>query len=454
MRVFDHLALAVRNLWRRKLRSLLTITAVVIGAVSVIIMLSLVLGAKRTMVKQMESIGALKLVTVSGDPNAESSDNLFNTNVSNDPEVKKLDARALAAVRAISNVEGVTPVLPVWVRSLKHESSDKKTWANILGVDPAARVFDVPLAAGRPLRSGDMAQIVLGDRARRQLGGKPASDLIGSEVRLVVDGWNYYNEWTENPPMPGPDGKSDDLGTVSRTIPARIVGVAAPGMNDDSNFVTLAWARKLMTMRRWEFDGDKQRMQIVRDDMVARQGYASIMVRAKSTEHVAGVASAAARMGYGVVTAQEMLDGIGKIFLILGVIAGAIGGIALLVACIGIINTMLMSTYERVREIGVMRACGATRATVRRLFTIEAGLIGLIGGAVALGASYALAQIANVLINRFATQQNIKISDVMTFPLWLIAGVLGLTALVGLAAGVYPARRAARLDPVVALRFE
>ena len=193
---------------------------------------------------------------------------------------------------------------------------------------------------------------------------------------------------------------------------------------------------------------------LVKTNQYAERGYGAAIAKADNTDNVKSVGDALKKMGYGVTTAQDMLDGISKMFLALSIVFGVIGGISLFVAAIGIINTMAMAIYERTREIGVMRACGATKSTVRRLFTFEAALLGFLGGAIGLAVSYGIAQLGNVLADHFATSLNIPIKGLLTFPLWLILGALAFTTIVGFLAGVFPAMRAARLDPVEALRYE
>jgi putative ABC transport system permease protein len=135
-------------------------------------------------------------------------------------------------------------------------------------------------------------------------------------------------------------------------------------------------------------------------------------------------------------------------------VLGGIGGIALVVAAVGVVNTMVMSILERTREIGVMRAVGARRSTVSRLFTFEAGLLGFFGGIIGLVIGYAAVLVANPLVNKQLQGNNIQSSNIIGLPLWLILGVVGLTTVIGILAGLYPARRAAKLDPVEALHYE
>jgi len=177
-------------------------------------------------------------------------------------------------------------------------------------------------------------------------------------------------------------------------------------------------------------------------------------LKTDTTDTVKEVADAITKMGYGVSTAQDMLDQMNQMLLAIGAVLGAIGGISLFVAAIGIINTMVMAGYERIREIGVMRACGATRKTIRRLFTFEAALLGFFGGIFGLTLSYGIGFAANLIADRYASSIDLPFDQVASFPWWLIVGVLTFSTIIGLLSGLGPAIRSSRLNPVDALRYE
>jgi putative ABC transport system permease protein len=155
----------------------------------------------------------------------------------------------------------------------------------------------------------------------------------------------------------------------------------------------------------------------------------------------------------GTITSTDVLGIIGTIFGIIQAILSAFGLIALGVASLSIVNTLIMSVYERTREIGVMKAVGASKGTIRILFTAEGAAIGLLGGAIGVAIAYVL----GFAIDRIARATVLK--DFQTFnisvsPWWLIVGVIALTTGIAVLAALYPAHRAAGLDPIESLRYE
>lgn len=472
MKFLDYIKISFKNITRQKARTILTVLAIVIGAMSVIIMVSLVVSAKKVMIKQLESIGALTLVTVSGNPDMERGGNLLDANSGGDAsDGKKLDDTVLQELKNMNHVEDVTPAASIWAKSMKLEGQEKKTWPSILAYDVETNVLDLPVLHGRKLQKGDMDKIVVGVDVLKKFGyeDKP-QDAIGKNMVFILDG-NMTPDWgplPEKPPMNQDKDWWDEQSKKTKEIKAEIVGVVSGGMDSNQSFVSLDWARKMQTQVRWEYDeeaGKKFREQgvdtgrmdfqkIYKEDMIAKNGYATILLKADSTKNVAILGEEIKKKGYGVATAEDIIEEMGKIFTVLGIISGTIGGIALFVAAIGIINTMIMAIYERTREIGVMRACGATKSTIRRLFTFEAALFGFFGGLVGLLVSFGLAKIGNIIFDKIAASESLPVSDFISFPLWLIVGVVAFTTFVGFLSGLYPAHRAAKLDPVEALRYE
>lgn len=466
MRFFDYIKLAFKNLTRQKVRSFLTIIAITVGSLSLILMTSLIISVHQSLIEQFEQFGAFDLVTVIKDPNSVDNNSLLQS--SGDPsEGKKIDEATLSAVKKIDHVIGATPVANNFgVSTMKLEGQDKKTWAAITAYDPNNDVFDLPIAFGRKLKSTDLDKIVIGNRFAEEMGYNGRSkDLLGKKVLLNYRWGGGAPDWgalPEKPPLNASQEWYEKKQGKGIDIPAEVVGVTSSGALDDgTSYITLAWGRRLSTNVSWQHQPcqrDKpctDTLVLTKEDNLARQGYSTIVLKVDSRDTIQVVADAVKKLGYGANTAQKMLEQINKILFVVGIVLSVIGGISLFVATIGIVNTMIMATYERTREIGVWRACGATRATVRHMFTIEAGLLGFLGGIFGMVISFGLGQIAGLIARGHAASLgSLPITNLGHFPIWLITSVITFTTLLGILAGLVPAIRAARLNPVEALRYE
>jgi putative ABC transport system permease protein len=182
--------------------------------------------------------------------------------------------------------------------------------------------------------------------------------------------------------------------------------------------------------------------------------YNALYVRAKKMTDVEPIREEIEAMGFGVFSITDQLKEIKRGFLILDTALGAIGTIALIVAALGIINTMIMSILERTREIGIMKAIGGSENEIKGIFLIESGCIGILGGMFGLFLGWIVTRIANVVANFYLSKEGAPYIDFFYIPLWLILGALVFSILVSLIAGLYPASRAARIDPVKALRHD
>jgi ABC-type antimicrobial peptide transport system permease subunit len=150
----------------------------------------------------------------------------------------------------------------------------------------------------------------------------------------------------------------------------------------------------------------------------------------------------------------DSLEGIESQSLMIQMVLGGIGAITLLVASIGIANTMIMSIYERTREIGVMKVVGAGGGDIQTLFLMEAGLIGFFGGVVGVAASFGISQVINFFVADRYMSIGQEPMDVSVIPFWLAVFALAFAFFIGIVAGWFPARRATRLSPIVAIRNE
>jgi putative ABC transport system permease protein len=184
------------------------------------------------------------------------------------------------------------------------------------------------------------------------------------------------------------------------------------------------------------------------------EGNESFYVRTRDVEDVTPVREAVEEMGFGVLAIVDQLDEIKQSFLIMDALLGAVGTIALFVAALGIINTMVTSILERTREIGVMKAIGGSETDIRWIFFSEAATIGFLGGAFGLALGWAVTRVANAVANHYLRPQGVPEVELFYMPVWLVLGAMAFSVGVSLLAGLYPASRAARVDPVQALRHD
>jgi ABC-type antimicrobial peptide transport system permease subunit len=226
----------------------------------------------------------------------------------------------------------------------------------------------------------------------------------------------------------------------SRTFSTPIVGIET-----NTRGGTLGTADKV-AIAQWWYNAP---------DLLETDGYSYVLLRTDGLSAASRVTAALTPLGYRAQTVQFFLDQINRIFTIIQVLLSSVGFLALLVASIGISNTMIMAIYERTREIGVLKAVGASEGDVLRLFLVEAGLIGLIGGVFGVIAGWLLGLGLDWVIHRYLENEKVFIPGAffVVTPA-LVAGALVFAAVEGLLAGLYPAARAGRLDPLAALRHE
>lgn len=481
MRFADYITLAFRNIRRQKLRSALTIFAIVIGATSVTIMLALVFSLKGFMTKQFEQNGTFQQVAVS--PQTDLSWDSRNNFGGNCADCIKLTDDLVSKIAKENHVTGVARQAGGgWMQALQY--GDKKLKVEQMPAYDANGVIKNTVLAGRDIAESDKDGVVtLTSQYAEKLGFSKShySDLIGKKITLISQPW-YTGIGSDPKKMfeeqtafynshPGADGR--DFTPTPVTLTAEVVGVVSSDQGDYAVRVPLEWARGMNLNQSYQVtkadqDAAQARCRnargpcssqavpsLVVTDELAKQGYSSLIVKVDQASNAASVAKTIKnKYKVGAVDAQTEIKQQLGVFNILGAVLGGIGGIALAVAAVGVVNTMIMAILERTREIGVMRAVGAKRGTVSRLFTFEASLLGFLGGVFGLALGYVLILIANPLINKQLQDNGIVSRNIITLPLWLIVSVILITTLIGMFAGLYPARRAAKLDPVEALHYE
>ena len=438
MRFWDLISLIFSNLNRRKGRVVLTAMGVVIGTAAVVLLVSLASGLQKNATNQLGGIGDLTLITVY--PNYEAEMSFMRSGGGGGP----MSSLKMPNNQTIKEIEAIPGVKTVIARNSLRTGGflrygKMETYAYVLGVgtDDLA-VFEYPvqegvsqLERGTAIIGGWAAKNFYSPTLRPGQEMPEQPDLLGQQVKLVL------SKWTE-------DGQE-----VQKTIPLRIVGVLAEvrGEQDSALYV------RLDDMTAWNEWASGQRINRNKD------GYENLVVKANNVDEVLTIADSINALGYMAVTPQSFVQGINSFFIILQIMFGGVGAIALLVAAIGIANTMTMAILERTREIGLMKAVGASNRDVLTIFLGEAAGIGLIGGIGGIILGWGGGQILNVvavayLANRAATQGGLPSSFAVSTPAWLPLFALVFATLVGILSGLYPALNAATLQPVSALKYE
>jgi putative ABC transport system permease protein len=291
--------------------------------------------------------------------------------------------------------------------------------------------------------------VSLEDSLRGLRSARPA-DLIGRELLIVTTVVDIAG-LTRNPfsVLSGPSA----LPFAEQSTRFRIAGITKQsggfeqGMFESGLILPMRSAEKLPRIN----------FSSVWDLLSSKSGsgdYGSVYVRVGRMQDLPAVKEKIDAMGFGVVSIADQLESFKKGFLIFDTILGAVGTIALVVAALGIINTMVMSILERTREIGIMKAVGANEPDIKGIFFVEAGVIGFFGGVFGLALGWIVTRIANAVANVYVAKEGGPPMEFFYFPLWLILGAMAFSVSVSLLAGLYPAMRAARVNPVEALRHD
>lgn len=437
MNNIDLIRMAVQNLWRRKLRTFLTVLGVMIGTSSIVVMLSLGFGMSQSLEDQISSWGSLTHINVMEGHGANIGD------MRGAPKSAKLDKAAVGNLQKIPHVDAVNATIQTFgtIKAGRNETS-----GSIIGVNPdIMESFGYEVQEGRLLNHNDKLSMVFGgemgnnfydpkSRVYREIN----VDVMTDRLKLVL-GDNFSGEDPNSKPP--------------KEHPIKVVGVFPPGdfSTDYSIFMPIDELRKLMdeAKKANTESGNRQQAREKSNE------YSNIIVKVDDVDNVIDVQNTIKEMGFEADSLTDQLDSFKQQSFMIQAILGGIGAISLIVAAIGITNTMIMSIYERTKEIGVMKVIGASIKDIKRLFLLEAGIIGLLGGLVGLIFSYLISFGLNTLGAGFMESMGFDSqSGISIIPIPLALGAMAFSVLIGLVAGYFPAKRAMNLSALEAIRTE
>lgn len=474
MNISDLIKIGLANLWQTKLRSILTILGVVIGIAALSSMVSFGTGIQKNITDAFANNDLFTSMNVT--PTKIDLEELQNPSpeaLKRAKESKKIPLTD-SVLKVIKGIEGVALAHPEIIIPGKLSLGEMQEQTRIQALPPEIGRYKPykDLIAGSFFSSDTAREIVLRWEALKNIGliikdeeneytmtrsdsakGKQfasADTLIGKNISLITATINI-ERITKNP-FSMISGKSSQAFGEDTTV-LTIAGILersnpfSTGNLKGGAIIPSGIASSIPTVNFssiWD----------ILDESDGKDQYSSIYVRVNGVGDLDRVRKAIEEMGLHVFTISDQLAEIKRGFLIMDAILGAIGVVALLIATLGIINTMVMSILERTREIGIMKAIGGSDREIRTIFFVEAGAIGLIGATFGLILGWLFTKVANLVINNYIIGQNETPVDLFYFPIWLIAGAITFSVLLSLAAGLYPASRAVRIDPVKALRHD
>lgn len=473
MRFLDLLRMSSSNLWKRKIRTVLTILGVVIGTASIVVMISLGLGLNKSMMDSIDSSGGLTTIDVytggGGGGYFSVGFGTMETATSSSVdsgEEKRLDDALVETIRAMPHVEFASPVLNY--TAVARQGAYVNTYFNLQGMTQEALIKkDIPLEQGRLPEAGGPLELVIGNAVVEdfsnpkrtngsywETGILPDVDLLNEPIFVIFDTDAYYqNQGGQEGGVPGEPSKS--------TPPPKKYMIHASGMaaggTGNSKYNEHSWAvycdiDALIAQLKKIFKN-----KAIPGQPTMKSGkpykeifYDSITVSVDDMEYVQEITDAINLMGYRAESNMSWVESMQEQYRSIQAVLGGIGAVSLFVAAIGITNTMMMSIYERTKEIGVIKVLGCSLGNIRTLFLLEAAYIGFIGGLLGLALSYGISAVINKVVSNSYGYE----TTTSYIPLWLAGAALAFAVLVGMVAGFFPALRAMRLSPLAAIRNE
>ncbi len=431
MKIVDFTSMGFKNLWRRKLRTILTAIGVAIGTFSIVIMLSLGIAMSESYKKQLSEWGNLTKIEIN------------SWNYTYDEETgmgasqeQKLDDKLVANVKAIEHVRAVTPIIRV---SANMKYGKYQSWIQITGIDPeTVQYFDFPeVASGEMISNDNPTGILFGKDSYHFYNPRGGGMYRGgnnnnSPVDLMEDNVKITFEQTYGDKTP-------------KYLKLNVAGVLEECTNEIGYNAYAPLTQVIEWYKKYNENYKKKK----------ELKYESVWVSVDDTKYVKQVQDQIKAMGYGTYSMADDLNNVQKTSNTIQLVLGGIGAVSLLVSAIGIANTMIMSIYERTKEIGVMKVLGCVVTDIRKLFLFEASIIGFLGGGFGLVFSYGISYI----LNKYAPQVGESLGiysgyDISVIPVWLAVAALIFSVVIGVISGLYPAIKATRIKAIEAMRTE
>ncbi len=454
MKFSDLLLMSISNLWKRKLRTVLTVLGVVIGITSIVVMVALGNGLKESMLENITSYSSITQIEVS-------SGRSWNASSSSQTEEMLLNDGLINNLKSMEHVTDVYPQLSV---SVIAKSGKYMSYMDICGMTQEGLAsLDLPVAEGSLPKNNGEFKLFYGSSVLTNFyeektnnypywdkGELPDIDLMKNPMFIIFDTDAYWSS------------QNSDGGSATKPPKKYLVeasGVMAGEANEWTNNSSSVFCDidALKTQLKRVF-----KRNVIPGQPTRKNGkpynelfYTKLIVQVDDMENVQALTQMLQDEGYNAYSDAEWIQSETEQMNTIQLVLGAIGAVSLLVAAIGITNTMMMSIYERTKEIGVMKVLGCDIRNIQSLFLLEAGFIGFIGGLIGLAFSYGIGAIINHLLAASDMGAQMGMSGgICRIPPWLSPLAVIFAILIGMIAGFLPSLRAMRLSPLAAIRNE
>lgn len=454
MKFSDLLLMSISNLWKRKLRTVLTVLGVVIGITSIVVMVALGNGLKESMLENITSYSSITQIEVS-------SGRSWNASSSSQTEEMLLNDGLINNLKSMEHVTDVYPQLSV---SVIAKSGKYMSYMDICGMTQEGLAsLDLPVAEGTLPKNNGEFKLFYGSSVLTNFyeektnnypywdkGELPDIDLMKNPMFIIFDTDAYWSS------------QNSDGGSATKPPKKYLVeasGVMAGEANEWTNNSSSVFCDidALKTQLKRVF-----KRNVIPGQPTRKNGkpynelfYTKLIVQVDDMENVQALTQMLQDEGYNAYSDAEWIQSETEQMNTIQLVLGAIGAVSLLVAAIGITNTMMMSIYERTKEIGVMKVLGCDIRNIQSLFLMEAGFIGFIGGLIGLAFSYGIGAIINHLLAASDMGAQMGMSGgICRIPPWLAPLAVIFAILIGMIAGFLPSLRAMRLSPLAAIRNE
>jgi putative ABC transport system permease protein len=471
----DLAELAMRNLRESLLRNSLTTVGISVGVASLVAMLSLGIGLQQLASRRLMKSGLFDTVVVTSRRDMRDFGHGEEHSSPAPGESRVLDESARQQIEKMPNVVEAYPDIR-FITELRFDSKPHMTM--VAALPSSAKTNDAfESLQGHFFSSDTAAETIIQKTFAQELLGKTpkpgvddtnvaqlAAPLLGKEITMryaqreasqgaAASATDDDEDENDEDDFGGDDFAGAAYSVVSRELKLKIVGIAdldpesMRGPTRGRVFLPLKLAESLHVMQ----PTDLRELSHAANDQPV---YSSVSVRVKDPSQILSVEDAIKKMGFHTFSILDATRSLQQFFAVLDLFLGIFGSLALAVASIGIVNTLVMAILERRREIGIMKAIGASDGDVKKLFFAEAGAMGILGGIVGVVLGWAIGHVINFGTNVYLKRQSLPPEHFWYVPLWLVGAAIAFAFIVSLLSGLYPAGRAARLDPVQALRYE